>query len=95
MGCGPVKRYLVLLALCFALVPASGSAQEAKASQPKVLIFYSLNVENDHVLFASDALRFFAALASYIFALSAACAEGQVASMPLNLKTEQGSEFFT
>ena len=44
-------------------MPASGSAQEAKASQPKVLIFYSLNVENDHVLFALDALRFFAALA--------------------------------
>jgi hypothetical protein len=58
-----VKRYFVALTLCFAIVSASGSGQEAKASQPRVLIFYSLNVENDHVLFALDALRFFAALA--------------------------------
>lgn len=36
---------------------------------------------------------FFAATASCILAFPAACAEGQV--VPLNLKTEQGSEFFT
>jgi hypothetical protein len=33
------------------------------------------------------------AIAPYIFAFPATCAEGQV--VPLNLKTEQGSEFFT
>jgi type 1 glutamine amidotransferase len=36
---------------------------EAQAPKPKILAFYSLNVENDHVLFALDALRFYAALA--------------------------------
>jgi uncharacterized protein len=35
----------------------------AQAPRPKVLVFYSLNVENDHVLFALDALRFYADLA--------------------------------
>jgi hypothetical protein len=58
-----VKKYFLALTLCVAIVSAGASAQEAKASQPKVLIFYSLNVENDHVLFALDALRFFAAQA--------------------------------
>ena len=58
-----MKKYFLALTLCVAIVSAGASAQEAKASQPKVLIFYSLNVENDHVLFALDALRFFAAQA--------------------------------
>ena len=58
-----MKRYFFALTLCIAIVSAGAMAQEAKASQPRVLMFYSLNVENDHVLFALDALRFFAALA--------------------------------
>jgi type 1 glutamine amidotransferase len=35
----------------------------AQAQRPKVLVLYSLNVENDHVLFALDALRFYSDLA--------------------------------
>ena len=59
-----MKRYFLALTFCVAILLASdGRAQEAKASQPRVLIFYSLNVETDHVLFALDALRFFATLA--------------------------------
>ena len=37
---------------------AFASAQPAP--QPRVLLFFSLNVEADHMLFATDALRFFA-----------------------------------
>jgi type 1 glutamine amidotransferase len=35
-------------------------AAVAQTPPPKVLLFFSLNVEADHVLFATDALRFFA-----------------------------------
>ena len=42
---------------------ASAQAVSVEAVRPKVLIFYSLNVETDHVLFALDALRFYAAMA--------------------------------
>jgi type 1 glutamine amidotransferase len=35
----------------------------AQTPQPKVLLFFSLNTEADHVLFATDALRFFAEVA--------------------------------
>src|SRR5256885_802268 len=50
-------KYLVCLALC-----ANIAAQPAPppASPPKVLLFFSLNVEADHMLFATDAIRFFA-----------------------------------
>ena len=43
--------------LCAAVFAAAASAQPAPK---KVLLFFSLNVEADHVLFATDALRFFA-----------------------------------
>jgi uncharacterized protein len=56
-----VKKCLLALCLCFAAFQTA-LGQEAKAPRPKVLILYSLNVENDHVLFALDALRFFADL---------------------------------
>jgi uncharacterized protein len=46
-----------LLGIALGLI-AHASAQSA--SQPRVLIFFSLNVEADHMLFATDALRFFA-----------------------------------
>src|SRR5215831_2470623 len=35
-------------------------AQTAGEPQSKVLLFFSLNVEADHMLFATDALKFFA-----------------------------------
>jgi type 1 glutamine amidotransferase len=56
-----VKARLLSLFLCLAALHAA-VAQEAKAPRPKILILYSLNVENDHVLFALDALRFFSEL---------------------------------
>mgnify|MGYP000855448756 CR=1 FL=1 len=46
-----------LLAAALWLIAIQASAQPA---QPRVLLFFSLNVEADHVLFAADALRFFA-----------------------------------
>ena len=46
--------------LAFLLAAAGLLAQE---SQPRVLVFFSLNTEADHVLFATDALRFFAEVA--------------------------------
>ena len=49
-----MKKYLVSLALSLALLPAQ------PAPQPRVLLFFSLNVEADHALFATDALKFFA-----------------------------------
>ena len=62
MGCRPVKRPVVALVLCIGML-FSNAAGAQQASKPKVLVFYSLNVENDHVLFALDALRFFVTLA--------------------------------
>jgi len=49
-----VRKYL---ALCLVLSAYGASAQ---APSPKVLLFFSLNGEADHTLFATDALRFFA-----------------------------------
>ena len=48
-----MRKYFVSIALCLAL---SGQP----APPPRVLLFFSLNVEADHVLFATDALKFFA-----------------------------------
>src|SRR5258706_6005324 len=57
-----MSKYLTGLALCFAL--AQSAAQSTQPAPPdKVLLFFSLNVEADHVLFAVDALGFFAELA--------------------------------
>src|SRR5260370_613648 len=42
-----------------ASIPQAGQP----AALPRVLLFFSLNVEADHVLFAADALKFFAELA--------------------------------
>jgi type 1 glutamine amidotransferase len=47
---------LLLLAAKVAFAQADGRP----APQPRVLLFFSLNVEADHVLFATDALKFFA-----------------------------------
>jgi uncharacterized protein len=62
LGCRPVKRSVVALALCIGMLFSSAAVAQ-QSSKPKVLVFYSLNVENDHVLFALDALRFFTTLA--------------------------------
>jgi type 1 glutamine amidotransferase len=48
----------VATALC--LVARAGAQP---APQPRVLLFFSLNVEADHMLFATDVLRFFAEVA--------------------------------
>lgn len=45
------------------LLAAGLSAQTPPPQQDKVLLFFSLNVEADHVLFAADALKFFAEMA--------------------------------
>ena len=56
-----MKNYSVLLLLFLAFLC---SAIPSGAQQPrfKVLAFYSKNVEPDHVQFAEDALKFFAAM---------------------------------
>jgi type 1 glutamine amidotransferase len=54
-----MMKRLALLAIAL-LSPCILLAQSKRAQQPKVLIFFSLNVEADHVLFATQALKFFA-----------------------------------
>jgi type 1 glutamine amidotransferase len=51
-------RGWMLLALCLSAVPAP-----SQQSHFRVLAFYSTNVEKDHVLFAEQAMRFYAASA--------------------------------
>jgi len=53
-----VRGHVVAAALCFI---AHAAAQPNP--QPRALLFFSLNVEADHMLFATDALRFFAEVA--------------------------------
>ena len=48
------------VALLFSAVAAFAQAPTPAAPPDKVLLFFSLNVEADHMLFATDALRFFA-----------------------------------
>ncbi len=59
-----MKRHLFsgTAGLAMLLSGNSSLAQEAEqaAPPPRVLLFFSLNVEADHVLFATDAMRFFA-----------------------------------
>ena len=48
---------------CIALLSVASAFPQApgqSAAPPKVLLFFALNVETDHMLFATDALRFFA-----------------------------------
>jgi YVTN family beta-propeller protein len=63
MGGEPMKRriFIGLVALSFVFATAVAWSQQPRF---KVLAFYSTNVEPDHVQFAEDALKFFAALAS-------------------------------
>lgn len=55
-----MKKLFASIALCLTLLFASGTRAQAPAQPPRVLVFFSLNVENDHMLFATDALRFLA-----------------------------------
>jgi uncharacterized protein len=61
-----MKKYFLLITLSFiALVcgnRAFSQAGDAPSKSTKVLIFFSLNVEADHALFATDALKFFTEL---------------------------------
>jgi type 1 glutamine amidotransferase len=45
--------------ICLAIL-LLGALAFGQAPPPKVLLFFSLNVESDHVLFAADAIKFFA-----------------------------------
>lgn len=61
-----IKRLLPLTwALATILSTGCAIAQDtpAKDTRPRILVLYSLNVENDHALFALDALKFFARMA--------------------------------
>ena len=62
-----MRKYFLLVALSLAALfsgdRAFGQAANARPVLPKVLIFFSLNVEADHALFATDALKFFMELA--------------------------------
>ena len=59
-----MKKCFVCVALCLALLLSGNSAFAQAPGQPapptKVLLFFSLNVEADHMLFATEAIRFFA-----------------------------------
>jgi len=55
-----MMKPLVLIAIVLGVLPFGGSALAQPAPPPKVLLFFSLNVESDHVHFAAEALNFFA-----------------------------------
>jgi len=59
-----MSRFFIGIVLCLASLfsgnPAFAQAAGQPESLPKVLLFFSLNVEADHMLFATDAIRFFA-----------------------------------
>jgi uncharacterized protein len=62
-----VIKNLLALTLCFgtlfSTVAAVAQDSAPKEVRPRILVLYSLSVENDHALFALDALKFFASLA--------------------------------
>ena len=59
-----MRKHLGCTALCFALLlwshRAFAQASGQAAPPPAVLLFFSLSVEADHVIFAADAMKFFA-----------------------------------
>lgn len=56
-----MRKLLGSIALGLALLFAPAApAQDAGPPPPRMLVFFSLGVENDHMLFAVDALRFLA-----------------------------------
>lgn len=62
-----MRKYLLLVALTLSVILSDNRALSQASSPapapPKALIFFSLNVEADHALFATDALKFFMELA--------------------------------
>jgi type 1 glutamine amidotransferase len=50
-----MKQFSICLAMLL-----SGMAALGQTNAPRVLLFFSMNVESDHVLFAADAMKFFA-----------------------------------
>src|SRR5215471_8250536 len=59
LGSGAV-RAACLITAALSLIP---HAAAQPLPQPRVMLFFGLNVEADHMLFATDALRFFAEVA--------------------------------
>ena len=62
-----MKKYvlaLLLAALSTSAANAQGSLAPPQPPRPKVVVFYSVGVEYDHLLFAQQALQFFAANAA-------------------------------
>ncbi len=55
-----MKKLFTSITLCVALLLPFAAYAQSPAPQPRVLVFFSLNVENDHMLFATQALRFLA-----------------------------------
>jgi type 1 glutamine amidotransferase len=55
-----MKKLFASITLCIALLFTSAAHAQSPAQKPRVLVFFSLNVENDHMLFATQALRFLA-----------------------------------
>lgn len=56
-----MKKLFAPIAFCLGLLfTAAAPAQDNAPPKPRVLVFFSLDVENDHMLYAIDALRFFA-----------------------------------
>jgi type 1 glutamine amidotransferase len=53
-------RRVISLALLLGVVAAYAQGPQPTAPQARVLVFFSLSAESDHVLFATDALRFLA-----------------------------------
>ena len=64
LGGGSMRKHFACCAAVSPLLLAGNSAFAQAAGQPaappRVLLFFSLNVEADHMLFATDAMRFFA-----------------------------------
>jgi type 1 glutamine amidotransferase len=58
-----MKKYFLLLLLGGLLVSTATAQTAHHTPQPKVLVFFALNVEADHALFAIDALHFLTELA--------------------------------
>jgi len=50
-----MRQYSLGVAMLLSCIAAFG-----QTASPKVLLFFSMNVESDHVLFAADAIKFFA-----------------------------------
>ena len=56
-----MKKLIGSIAICLALFVSTALVHAQGANQqPRVLVFFSLNVENDHMLFTTDALKFLA-----------------------------------